>query len=256
LIAPNGTNLVLFTDIGSSHDGLIDINLSDAAPTDIASTITSGETAITGDFNLEDGAMFATLALGSMTGSWTLVVTDDMANDTGKLLSWLISVSFNYNGIVTGTAGVDNLGGSDVVDRMSGFGGNDKLNGFAGNDFLLGGAGNDNLTGGPGNDYFVFNTAFNSSTNRDAITDFNHVNDQFQLENAIFTRLGAGATHALNPAFFHAGAAAADANDYIVYNQATGLLIYDVNGNAAGGIFGIAVLTNRPALAANDFQVI
>ena len=87
------------------------------------------------------------------------------------------------------------------------------------------------------------------------ITDFNHINDTFQLENAIFTRLGAG-VHALNPAFFRAGAAAADANDYIVYNKATGALFYDDNGNGAGHAVMFAILTNKPVLAANDFQVI
>ena len=68
-------------------------------------------------------------------------------------------------------------------------------------------------------------------------------------------RLGAG-VHALNPAFFHAGPAAADANDYIVYNRATGGLIYDSNGNAAGGVFALAVLTNKPVLTFADFVVI
>ena len=43
---------------------------------------------------------------------------------------------------------------------------------------------------------------------------------------------------------------------YIVYNQATGLLSYDASGNAGGGVIAFAVLTNRPVLAANDFQVI
>ena len=47
-----------------------------------------------------------------------------------------------------------------------------------------------------------------------------------------------------------------DANDYIVYNQATGLLSYDASGNAGGDVVAFAVLTNRPVLAANDFQVI
>jgi serralysin len=104
------------------------------------------------------------------------------------------------------------------------------------------------------NDFFVFNTALNAATNRDIVTDFSHVDDTFRLENAIFTKLGAAG--ALNPTFFHNGAAAADANDYIVYNQATGLLSYDANGNAAGGAIAFAVLTNHAALGANDFVVI
>ena len=88
-----------------------------------------------------------------------------------------------------------------------------------------------------------------------SITDFNHVADTFRLENAVFTKLGAG-VHPLNPAFFRVGAAALDANDFIVYNQATGILSYDVNGNAAGGAAAFALLTTRPVLAANDFAVI
>ena len=129
------------------------------------------------------------------------------------------------------------------------------MDGGIGNDTLFGGAGNDKLTGGLNNDFFVFNTAPNASTNRDVVTDFNHVADTFRLENAVFTKLGAG-VHALSPAFFRAGAAALDANDFIVYNQATGILSYDVNGNAAGGAIAFAVLVNKPVLAANDFAVI
>ena len=68
-------------------------------------------------------------------------------------------------------------------------------------------------------------------------------------------KLGAG-VHALNPAFFRAGPAAHDANDYVVYNRANGYLSYDGNGNAAGGVTLLAVLANKPVLAANDFAVI
>ena len=71
----------------------------------------------------------------------------------------------------------------------------------------------------------------------------------------MFTRLGAG-VHALNPGFFHAGVKAADANDYIVYNKATGILSYDNDGNGAHAAIAFAILTNKPVLAANDFQVI
>ena len=35
----------------------------------------------------------------------------------------------------------------------------------------------------------------------------------------------------LSPAFFRAEGAPADANDYVVYNKATGNLFYDFNGN-------------------------
>jgi Ca2+-binding RTX toxin-like protein len=159
------------------------------------------------------------------------------------------------NDSLAGNAGNDNLLGQDGNDTLNGGLGNDILDGGTGNDTLFGGPGNDRLIGGAGNDFFVFNTALNASANRDVITDFNHVNDTFKLENAIFTKLGAG-VHALNPAFFHAGPKAADANDYIVYNSATGVLSYDNDGNGAHAAIGFAVLTNHPVLAANDFVVI
>ena len=119
---------------------------------------------------------------------------------------------------------------------------------------LAGGLGNDLIAGGLNNDFFVFNTAPNTATNRDTIVDFNHVADAFRMENAVFTKLGAPGL--LNPAFFRAGAAALDANDFIVYSQATGILSYDSNGNLAGGSVQMALLATRPAVAFNDFAVI
>jgi Ca2+-binding RTX toxin-like protein len=159
------------------------------------------------------------------------------------------------NDALSGNGGNDALYGQDGNDTLNGGLGNDILAGGNGNDTLVGGAGKDTLTGGLNNDFFVFNTALNASTNRDSITEFNHVADTFRLENAVFTKLGAG-VHALNAGFFRAGAAAADANDYIVYNKATGILSYDNDGNGAHAAIAFAILNNKPTLAANDFQVI
>ena len=74
------------------------------------------------------------------------------------------------------------------------------------------------------------------------------------VTSGVFTKLAA--VGALNPAFFRAGPAALDGNDYIVYNKLTGVLFYDSNGNGAGGAVQIAVLTNKPVLTASDFFVI
>ena len=159
------------------------------------------------------------------------------------------------NDALTGNAGNDVLIGETGNDTLNGGLGNDNLSGGANNDKLLGGAGVDTLTGGANIDIFVFNTALNAATNRDIVTDFFAPQDTFQLENAIFTKLGAG-VHVLNPAFFRAGTAAADTNDYIVYNRATGMLSYDNDGNGAHAAIAFAVVTNKPLLTANDFQVI
>ena len=159
------------------------------------------------------------------------------------------------NGTGNGSANI--IVGNVVANVLAGGLGNDILSGGGGNDKLIGGPGIDTLTGGANLDIFVFNTAPNPVTNRDIISDFSHVDDTFQLENAVFTKLGAQpGAHQLNPAFFRAGAAALDANDYIVYNRANGVLSYDTNGNANGGAIAFAVLVNKPVLAANDFVVI
>jgi Ca2+-binding RTX toxin-like protein len=119
---------------------------------------------------------------------------------------------------------------------------------------LNGGLGNDRLAGGLGNDLFVFFTAPNALTNRDTLIDYNPAQDQMALENAVFSRLPASAH--LNPVYFRAATHALDANDYIVYNRATGALFYDSNGSAAGHAVQFATLLNRPVLTAFEFAIV
>lgn len=112
----------------------------------------------------------------------------------------------------------------------------------------------DLLTGGPGNDVFVFNTSLGASSNRDDITDFQHFDNQLQLDNPIFTKLGAAGT--LQADHFRTGAAT-DADDCIVYDRSTGALYYDADGAAAaGGAILFATLTSKPSLTVTDFLVI
>ena len=47
------------------------------------------------------------------------------------------------------------------------------------------------LTGGTGQDTFAFDTAY-ASGNVDTITDFYAADDALYLDNAVFTKLGAG----------------------------------------------------------------
>jgi serralysin len=58
--------------------------------------------------------------------------------------------------------------------------------------------------------------------------------DTVLLENLVMT--ARGATGALNANLRFAGAAARDADDRIIYNNATGALLHDANGTAAGGV--------------------
>jgi Ca2+-binding RTX toxin-like protein len=201
----------------------------------------------------------------------------DIVDETGGNGIDLVKSSANFNlasakvlGAVenltlvgaTATTGVGNalsntITGNGINNALTGGIGNDTLSGNAGADALRGQEGKDRLTGGPGNDRFIFDKA-PIAANVDTITDFANVvgsnNDCFQLENLVFS--GLGAPGIMNAALFFAGPAAHDANDRIIYNQATGALLYDNNGNAAGGVFQIAVLTTKPMLTAADFVVI
>jgi serralysin len=60
----------------------------------------------------------------------------------------------------------------------------------------------------------------------------------------------------LNANAFVSGAAAADANDRIIYNAATGQLFYDADGNGAGAAVLFATLDGKPPVTAADFLVI
>ncbi len=110
--------------------------------------------------------------------------------------------------------------------------------------------------GGVGLDNFIFNSILNSTTNRDTISGFSVVDDTIHLENAIFTKYTT--TGALTAGTFvsGAGAKALDANDYLVYNTANGILSYDADGNGAGTQVDIVTLTGIPVLTAADFLIV
>ncbi|MGC2413942.1 MAG: hypothetical protein WA459_14740 [Stellaceae bacterium] len=119
---------------------------------------------------------------------------------------------------------------------------------------LNGGAGNDKLTGGSGKDSFLFTNALNATTNVDHIFDFSSVDDKILLSHSVFT--AAGALGTLAAGAFHTGSAAADADDRIIYNPTTGALIYDSNGNLAGGATQFATLSTSLALTNTNFQIV
>lgn len=167
----------------------------------------------------------------------------------------------------TGGWGSDTLTGNTAANALNGGGGNDKLYGMSGNDALTGGAGNDTLSGGDGNDKlyggagndilsggagadgFYFNAPVFGTVNRDTVSGFSSVDDTLYLSRAIFTKLAAGTLSYTN---IRHGTAAADANDYIVYDKARGLLTYDSNGSVAGASIVIAQFAANTTLSSAD----
>jgi serralysin len=104
---------------------------------------------------------------------------------------------------------------------------------------ITGNGASNTLTGGDGDDIFIFNAALNAATNVDDVTDFSVVDDAIRLDNAVFTGLAGGL---LDAGAFTVGAQALQADDRIIYDPFTGALIFDLNGNAAGGATKFAQL--------------
>ncbi|WP_013322187.1 calcium-binding protein [Gloeothece verrucosa] len=153
--------------------------------------------------------------------------------------------------LVNGGYGNDTLNGGYGNDILNGDYGDDNLSGNYGNDTLTGGDGNDLLTGGYGNDTFVF---VNPSEGIDIITDFNVINDVFKLGSGFeVNRILSNA--ALDSSQFVIGSEATTADQRLIYNDLTGVLLYDSNGNAAGSEQQIAQLNSGLALSAANFIV-
>lgn len=163
------------------------------------------------------------------------------------------------NDVVYANTGIDRIFGGAGNDSLFGQEDNDVIDGGNGSDQIYGGSGYDRLTGGAGNDKFSFGGILDGALNnnsRDIILDFSNVagnNDIIQLDDRVFTRLDVGALSAAN---FRLGAAAADSNDYIIYNKNNGIVYYDADGSGAGAAVQIAVLQNHAALTVADFIII
>lgn len=151
---------------------------------------------------------------------------------------------------------IEKLTGSNFNDTVTGNTGYNTIIGGSGTDQLNGGAGTDTLTGSSGTDRFIFNTTLNATTNKDSIMDFSVVDDTLVLENAIFTKFTATGAIPAGTFVSGAGAVAADANDYLLYNTTTGTLSYDADGNGAGAAVAFVTLVGSPALTAGDFTII
>ena len=189
----------------------------------------------------------------TLNGGWgDDVLMGGLGNDTligGKDIDWA-----NYSdatsavtvNLATGTqsdvAGndllqeIENVQGSNYNDTLMGDGNNNTLKGGAGNDMLDGKDGFNTLIRGSGNDIFKFTTMGHIDT----INDYNVANDTIQLENAVFTALNTTGT--LGAGRFRIGTQAVDANDFIIYNNATGELLYDADGNGTSAAIQVAAV--------------
>ena len=126
------------------------------------------------------------------------------------------------------------------------------LTGNAGSNLINGLLGNDTLIGGGGQDTFLFDSGL--SANIDTVADFDAANDRIRLDQSIFTAITALGT--LSAAAFFKGAAAHDADDRVIYNSATGDLLYDRDGTGAVAAVQFAHLNGAPAIGNTNFNVV
>jgi Ca2+-binding RTX toxin-like protein len=154
------------------------------------------------------------------------------------------------NDLVSGGADDDSVAGGTGDDLLLGGAGNDILVGNAGDDALDGGAGGDRLIGGQGADIFSIGAG-----EVDTIADFEHGADRISLDPGALHALLLSAGDALPAGSFVAGVEAADADDFILYDAASGSIYYDQDGNGAAAAQLIVTVAPSTFLSAGDFLV-
>ena len=143
--------------------------------------------------------------------------------------------------ILLGTANLQARGNA-LDNTIAGNGGDNLIAGRAGNDLLIGGLGEDD---------FLFDTV-GSAAGVDTITDFGRGDDRILLDDAVFTRLAAGA---LQSGALRTGQPL-DGDDRIIYDAASGALTYDSDGNGKVQAIHFATLDAGLALTAADFFIL
>lgn len=227
-----------------------------------------------------EGGSFTYELVDSAAGRFTLDATGVLKVANGTRLDYEQAASHTIKVRVKDAAGAtfeksltvdvtdiaaESVTGTATADVLKGGSGKDTFKGGAGSDMLYGGSGNDKLWGDKGKDVFVFDTMLGTSStdrkvNFDTIKDFSVRDDSIYLDNAIFKKLGSGTLSnpkQLSKAFFTIGDKAKDKNDYIVYNDKTGVLSYDADGSGKGKAIEIAQLSKKLTTMTNkDFCVI
>jgi Ca2+-binding RTX toxin-like protein len=208
-----------------------------------------------GDDVVDGGAGIDTM-VGALGNDWFYVDhASDVVNDgvgEGALDRVFASVSYTLGASAqvevlstsnnAGTGAID-LTGNALANTIYGNAGANVLDGKGGADILVGLAGQDS---------FAFTTALGSG-NVDAISGFSVADDTIRLENGVFTGLAAGA---LAAGSFNTGASATQADDRIVYNSATGALLFDADGLGGAAAVQFATLAGGLALTSADFLVV
>jgi len=189
----------------------------------------------------------------------TRTIVDTGGTDTLDL-SWsnrkqTINLNAETFSSVDGVKGNLGISRDTVIEVAIGGRSADKIIGNEAANALFGNGGNDRMTGGGGEDFFVFDTAA-SKKNVDTIMDFTINVDTIAINNKVFTKIVTDGALSGNAFVANLSGQAGDADDWLIYDQDDGRLIYDSNGSAQGGAVVIAKLGTFLALDYQDFLVI
>lgn len=99
----------------------------------------------------------------------------------------------------------------------------------------------------------MFDSVLDPVTNFDEIVDFAPNDDVILLDNDVFAGISLGV---LALGRFHVGAAAANATERIIYDDATGVIFYDVDGSGAANQVRFAYVDAGLVLNEADFVVV
>jgi Ca2+-binding RTX toxin-like protein len=112
--------------------------------------------------------------------------------------------------------------------------------------------GNDLVVLGGKADKLLFASALTATTNVDTVKKFVSGNDMVYLDDDIFSAITPGT---LSASQFHKGASAADADDRIIYDKASGALSYDPDGIGGVAQTQFASFDSGTKLNALDFRI-
>jgi Ca2+-binding RTX toxin-like protein len=270
---------------GAKHDviiggaGIDTLRITAGAPSVAAGTIVLNDGNFKGMERVEVGATVGRLNVEN--ADLQLINDHFYLNAAGKIADNTIT-DVQYNGVSQAVGLPVTISVDKVVVDASGvtangltFVGNGNVNTFIGTqkaDTFTGNGGNDVLTGSGGADHFIFGLVHTQTvtgasttvqtytdvasalTGVDTITDFLSGTDSIDLNDDLFTALAGGVT--VNNLVVGAGAVAADADDFLLFDSGTKAFSYDADGNGAGAAVQVATLTGVSSLTAADFHII